>query len=149
MQVNLNCNQSRPQFGMAFRRPSTSEMGVFTDTVIGNAKGYSAQILRKGLRQFDAEQSKLTKFDTRFNAEKKSIEIIENATGKVVERHDHFSTLTGLDIFGEIQYPGKKFFASIFNPKRLLPKEFHLAGEQAKQLEAEAIKKENLTKNLF
>ncbi len=149
MQLNLNCNQSRPQFGMAFRRPSTSEMGVFTDTVIGNAKGYSAQILRKGLRQFDAEQSKLTKFDTRFNAKNKSMEIIDNATGNVVEKYDHFEYQTGLDMFGEIQYPGKKLLASIFNPKKLLPREFQLAGEQAKKLEAKAIQKEKLIKDLF
>lgn len=149
MQVNLNCNQPRPQFGMAFRRPSTSEMGVFTDTVIGNAGEYSAQILRRGLRQFDAEQAQLKRFDTRFNANEQAIEIIENATDKVIDKYGHFTYQTGLDVFGGIQYPGRKFFASIFNPKRLLPKEFHLAGEKAKQLEAEAIRKENLTQNLF
>ncbi len=149
MQVNLNCNQSKPQFGMAFRRPSSANMNAFTETVIGNAGEYKAQILRKGLRQFDAEQAKLNRYDVRFNALENSLEVIENATEKVVDRYIHFKHQTGLDFFGDMRYPGRKLLARIFNPKKLLPKEFYLAGEKAKQLETQAIKQENLTKNLF
>ena len=149
MQVNLNCNQPRPQFGMAFRRPNDAQMNVFTERLFNNASEYTGQIIRKGLKQFDTEQAQLTRFDTRFNAENESMEVIENSTGKVVEKIMNLGTQTGFDTWGDMTYPGRKWIASIFNPKKFLPKEIYLAGELAKKYEAQAIKKENLTKNLF
>lgn len=136
MQVNLNCSQPKPQFGMAFRRPNYSEMESFAKSLTGSADEYTCEIIRKGLRQFCQEQSKLKKYDVRFNAEDKSVEIINNMTGKVVDKTVEMGRYTGFDMFGEMRYPGRKLFASIFNPKKFLPRELYYAGEQAKNLEA-------------
>lgn len=136
MHVNLNCNQPRPQFGMAFRRPNYLEMGVFTEKLTGSADEYTCEIIRKGLRQFCLEQARLKKYDVRFNAKDKSVEIINNATGKVVDKTIEMGKHTGLDMWDEKRFPGRKIFASLFNPKRFLPRELYYAGEQAKKLEA-------------
>lgn len=144
MQINLNCNRPKPQFGMAFRRPETHEIKGFTEYLSWNANEYLQALRRKGLIQFDAEQSKLKRFDIKYNCIEDSIDVIENTTGEVIATFVDSVTKTGLEIPSEKKYPGRKLFAELFNPKRFLPQNLYLAGEKAKALEAEAIKKENL-----
>ena len=150
MQVNLNCNQPKPQFGMAFRRPSDSnELKALANMIMDNTNAKMQKIRTKGFKQFENEQELLVRFDISFNPNNNSLEVINNKTNKVIETFPHFANQTGLDIMGETQYLGKNFLTKILNPQKLLPKEFHLASEHAKRLEKDAIEKENIMNWLF
>lgn len=140
MQVNLNCNCPKPQFGMAFRKPTTPQ----ATRALAEYAGLDKKIGIKGLKQFIDEQRTLTHFDVEFNQENKSVDVIDNFNNKVVSTFTDMGDQTGFSVFGEIQYPGKKLLSRFFEPKKFLPKNLYLAGEEAKDLEATAIKHEKM-----
>lgn len=136
MQVNYKNNQQTPQFRMAFRRPNTD--------IIPNA----SDLVKKGLKQFELEQKGLKFFDTRYNLHDKSVDVIDIRTGLPTHTYKYTDSVTGLDIKGEINYPGKKLIAKLFNPKRFLPQNLYLAGEKAKDLDIIITKRERLNQTI-
>ena len=76
----------------------------------------------------------------------KSMEIVKKDTGEVVQSFSASPKgITGLNHFGVVQFPGRKFFAKIFNPKKFLPYNVYEAGETAKIMEKAAIKAEKMS----
>lgn len=136
MQVNLNTNHQTPQFGMAFRKPETSE----TAKILAEYIGTKSSVCNRGFKQLLKEQKKLTHYDLKFNPKDFSFDVIEKSSNRVISSYNNvFGNSTGFDIFGEPDYPGRKIFARFFNPKKFLPKSLFLAGEKAKTLEKIAL----------
>lgn len=144
MQTNFNYNNQNPQFGM-FRRPKGLTKKIF----IGYINPNSEKLIERGFNQFEKEALKARHFDVEFNPCNWSMNIINKTSGEIVERIGYLGKQLGFDIEGEINYPGKKLFAKMFNPKRFLPKNVYLAGQKVKGLEKQVMKQEKSRENFF
>lgn len=144
MQINSSTNCQKTQFGMAFRKPVTPQ----AKKVLAEYAGLDKKIGIKGFKQFLKEQQALTRFDVKFNPESKSVDVIDNINNKVVSSYVYMGNQTGFSVFGEVQFPGEKLLARIFNPKKFLPKNIYLAGEEAKIFEAKSIEHEKMINNI-
>lgn len=145
MQTNLNCNCPKPQFGMAVRIPVNKE----EQKQIARFLQLNKKTNIRGWKQFKHEQNHVTSHDIAFDPVNNTALIIENRTNKLVEAFGPFREgNTGLHHFGCSKFPGRKLFAMIFNPKKFLPYNVCLAGERAKKLHIETLKKEIDLKNL-
>ena len=143
MQVNLDCNCPKPQFGMAFRRPVGKDIGKLSDYL-----GLDKKVNIKGYVQFIKEQSKQTRYDVDYVASTNMARVIDNKTDKVVSSFFEVKNVTGVNHFDGFCFPGEKFLAKLIDPKQFLPYNFLLAGEKAQELEAKAITSEAATKTI-
>ena len=143
MQVNLDCNCPKPQFGMAFRRPEGKNMGKLADYL-----SLDKEINRKGFAQYIKELKKQTRYDVDYIASTNMARVIDNKTDEVVSSFFGVQNVTGYSHLGESFFPAKKFFTKLIDPKQFLPYNFILAGERAQELESKAIASEASTKTI-
>jgi len=152
--MQINNIQSTPQFGMAFKikgqdiAEAQDKLRFFHGT--GAYQRYIAPNFDKtcirGHEQLVKEQKQLRHFDVVYDYMDKSMEIVKKDTGEVVQSFSESPKgITGLNHFGVVQFPGRKFFAKIFNPKKFLPYNVYEAGETAKIMEKAAIKAEKMS----
>ena len=140
MQINTNCNcpKPQPQFGMAFRKPNTKDFERLTQY----ARLANSEVRERGLEQLMKEQSKLKHFDIAYDSRYDTMNVIENATNKVVDSFYQTTVLTGFDNFDKVRFPGRKLFTILFKPKNFLPLNMIQAGERAQELETALLEKE-------
>lgn len=146
MSVNFNNNNYNPSFGMAMRSPITE---AAKKELIAFTKMNENPVVLRGYNQLKDEMAKLKRFDIEYKHRDEYgglVNVIDNSSKDIVETFEGISRVTGLEHFGVVNYPGKKLFTALFNPKKHLPNNFLLAAERAKNLEAEAIKAEKLNK---
>ena len=137
MQVKFNCNNSNPQFGMAFRKPHGTDMSKLSDFL-----GLEKDINRKGFAQFLKEMKNNKRFDVDYLADGDVARVIDSNTEDVVDTFHGCKNITGLHHFGATEFLGKEWLAKIFSPKQFLPYNFLEAGKKANQLEEEVIQKQ-------
>ena len=141
MQINLDCNCPKPQFGMAFRKPQGKDLGKLSDYV-----GMEKEINRKGFAQYVNQLKNNKRFDVDYVADGNTARVIDSNTEEVIDSFHGSKDITGLEHFGTVSYPGKSLLARIFDPKQFLPYNLLLAGEKAKQLEAKEAERQAVRK---
>lgn len=130
MQVNLNCNCPKPQFGMAFRKVSVVDVPSF----INYARIDISPIKEKAVRKFIDKQRKNKLLDLKYNAEDDSI--------MVVDKSD-YKSMAPLSVFPNtkrtvLEAKGNGFFAKIralFDYRMQLPENMYEAGKYVKNFE--------------
>lgn len=143
MQVNLNCNCPKPQFGMAFRRPEGKDLSKLSDYL-----GLGEEVNRKGFAQYIKELKNHTRYDVAYKPSTNSMFVIDNKTEQIVDTFCGTPNVTGYSHFGAVSYPGKKFLTKMIDPKQFLPYNMLLAGEKAQERETAAIAKETGIKTI-
>jgi len=97
-------------------------------------------VCARGYQQFQHEMGKLYLYDVAFDHDTKSMQVIERATGKIVESFDKSKKWQkGINSSLKKWFPGKTIFSYIFDPKQFLPANMLKAGKRAKELERVAL----------
>ena len=137
--MQVNCNQNTPSFGMSVKF-SFKSAGPFLDYV-----GMDNELIRRAVNQYIKKQDAYNLFHSSFNPKTKAMEVIESATGKVVDTFEKSPKgETGLEYPGCKKYPFKKTLAKIFDPEKFLPYNLLLAAKRVEQLEKSAVKVERI-----